>query len=73
MQRVRTEIRKADYIKYNNLNERAVFHNRSSFKMCLQLFRIPVSGEVEEYGDIEETISEEVVYDIIAWIKKLAQ
>lgn len=41
--------------------------------MCLQLFRIPVSGEVEEYGDIEETISEEVVYDIIAWIKKLAQ
>lgn len=41
--------------------------------MCLQLFRIPVSGEVEEYEDIEETISEEVVYDIIAWIKKLAQ
>jgi hypothetical protein len=27
------------------------------------------TGEVSEYGDIEETISEEVIFDIIDWLK----
>ncbi len=27
-----------------------------------------ITGEIDEYGEIEETISEEVVYDIIKWI-----
>lgn len=43
------------------------------YKYRNHLLQNCITGEVEEYGDIEETISEEVVNDIIAWIKKLAQ
>ncbi len=31
-----------------------------------------ITGEIDEYGEIEETISEEVVYDIIKWIKRVS-
>lgn len=31
------------------------------------------TGEVSKYGDIEDTISEEVIYDIIDWLKRLTR
>jgi len=41
------------------------------YRNCNHLLQNCNTGEIEEYGNIEETISEEVVSDIIKWIRNL--
>lgn len=41
------------------------------YRNCNHLLQNCKTGEIEEYGNIEETISEEVVFDIIEWIRNL--
>ena len=43
------------------------------YPMLNHLFQHCTTGLPNEYGQIEETFSEEVLNDIIAWIKKLAE
>ncbi|HBZ25470.1 MAG TPA: alpha/beta hydrolase [Rikenellaceae bacterium] len=40
------------------------------YKNRNHLLQSCITGEIEEYGDIEETISEEVINDIINWINQ---
>jgi len=45
--------------------------NTKLYKNHNHLLQRCTTGDIDEYGEIEETISEEVVYDIIQWIKKI--
>ena len=40
-------------------------------KRLNHLFQHCTTGMPDEYGDIEETFSEEVLQDIVEWIEKL--
>lgn len=53
----------------NKLGNREV--KTKLYRNCNHLLQNCKTGEIDEYGNIEETISEEVVFDIIEWIRNL--